>query len=191
MDMITARRRILIGQPHQVTASGAFAHFVTDMAAPLIITGSGNITVCGVNLFDENYSGISSGMKYVPIFIGENSATLSTTLTRTNASQGCSLFLIPGSVSTGGSSSVNGVDANMFGARTFAAVNGYVTVGFRNYGGNDPRNAQTILNIGSAPAAYTQYSATTLPAGTARKALVGVNNIWSDSGNITVTYWTH
>ena len=53
MDLMEARRRILIDQPHPVTLSGGLVHFQTDMDGLMQITGSGSITVCGRNLFNK------------------------------------------------------------------------------------------------------------------------------------------
>ena len=66
MDLIDARRRIIGGSPHQVTISGTHVHFVTDIAAPLEIVGSGNITVCGKNMLHVyNTSRSAAGITYI------------------------------------------------------------------------------------------------------------------------------
>lgn len=178
-----------MGQPHPVTLSGGLVHFQTNMDGLMQITGSGNTTVCGKNLFNEVYPNIST-LRYLPVYVGNTTVTMSTNMGAYG--NACNLFLLPGSVSSGASSSSNGVSASK--SRTVAAVNGYVTIGYRNSMGDgayDPRDYHVMLEVGSEVTAYEKYNGTTAAAGTARKSLVGINNVWSDSGNVTVTYWTH
>lgn len=188
MDLMTARRGIILSQPYQEVISGSLVHFAENMSAPLVILGSGNITIAGVNLFDEVYPDIAVGtIKYRPLYVGNSTVTLST-----NApySTGASLFILPGNVSSGASSNNNGVWNTR--PRTVTAINGYITIAYmiRN-GGTDPRSYNALLEIGSEVTEYDIYKGTTAPIGASRKSLLGINNIWSDTGDITVKYWTH
>lgn len=178
-------------QPHPVTLSGGLVHFQTDMDGLMQITGTGNITVCGKNLFGEVYPNIdtSATVRYRPIYIGGNvTVTLSTNIPL-NSGRGANLFLLPGNVNTGASTTNNGVIKGA--PRTTTASGGYITIGYRGYPGADPVTGHTLLEVGTSATTYEKYTGTTAPAGTARKSLVGINNVWSDSGNVTVTYWTH
>ena len=171
------------------TLSGDFIHFDATQKIPIKVDGTGNITLCGKNLFDESYPDIISGtIKYLPLFVGDNTVTMSS-----NApyGSGAKAFLLPDRVSGGASTSRNGVWSNS--AKTFKAVDGYVTIGYliRN-GTEDPRNYQYMIEIGSTPTAYEAYSGITITSGVIQKSFIGANNIWSDNGsNITVKYWTH
>ena len=99
------------------------------------------------------------------------------------------LFALAGEASSGAATGTNDVHKNQ--SRTITPINGFITIAYRDWNGVNPATADTMIEIGTAKTTFAQYTATTAPAGTARKSLVGINNIWSDSGNITVTYWTH
>lgn len=115
--------------------------------------------VLGKNLFDELYPNISTGASviYYPIYVGENTVTLSTTAPR-NTGSNHNLFLLSGNVTTGASSSANGVSSDQ--SRTVTATNGYVTIGYRTYQGVDPREYKTQLEKGSTATAYEPYTNT-------------------------------
>ena len=185
--MMGIRRSVMANGAHQATESGSLVHFSTNLEAPMEITGSGNVTVCGKNLFDENYANIGEATRYRAIFVGDNTVTMTTTNGR-GSGGGANLFLLAGSVSTGANTNTNGVWSTT--PRTVTAVNGYVTVGYRNYKGADPREANTQLEIGTSGSNYAPYSGTTSAALTGRKSLKGINNVFSDNGNtVTVKYW--
>lgn len=109
------------------------------------------------NLFDEDYTGISSSLKYVPVYVGNGSFTLSTTCPIIEGA--ATLFFLAGNVQSGASSVSNGVYKNR--PITVASSNGYVTVVYRyvSYatGSCDPRNEKTMLNTGSTALPYEPY----------------------------------
>lgn len=94
---------------------------------------------------------------YVPIFVGENAVTLSSSAP-TNTAGNANLFLLPGSVSSGASASTNGVSVGM--PRTVNAVDGYVTVAVRNHMGVNPIEYNNQLEIGSTASNYEPYKGT-------------------------------
>lgn len=108
----------------------------------------------GKNLWNEDYTNISTGIKYKPIYVGDGTFTMSSNIPQ--SSSGNSLFFLTGNVSSGASSSTNGVDASI--SRTITSTNGYVTIGYRG-GGNfiDPSGYKTQLEKGSIATTYTPY----------------------------------
>lgn len=108
------------------------------------------------NLFDEIYPNIVSDTpKYKSIYVGDGDFTLSTNCPRYTTAAAM-LFLLAGNVSGGASTAVNGVSVGI--SKTVTAVNGYVTIAYRYYPGLDPRDYQTMLNLGSTPQPYEPYS---------------------------------
>ena len=117
----------------------------------------------GENLWDEDYTGISGSLKYVPVYVGNGSFTLSTSCPAIE--RAASLFFLVGNVQTGASTVSNGVYKNR--PITVASSDGYVTVAYRyvsyQSGAADPRNEQTMLNLGSTPLPYSPYLNKTTP----------------------------
>ena len=188
--MVNARRRMLAAQPHPVTASGAWVNFSTDVSGLMQVSGDGNITSCGKNVFDEVYPGITTNpdtVQYRAVYVGANTVTVSSTI-GWSSYNARNLFALPGNVSTGASTSGNGISIEQ--PRTVTAVNGYITIGYRKRGGANPAEAQTMIEIGSTATAYEPFSGTTATAGS-REQKNGINNVWSASGSVNVTYWTH
>ena len=174
---------------------------------------------CGKNLFDEVYTDIKTTTVcvYKQIYVGSESVTMSTT-TPKGSGGGANLFLLPGSVSSGGSTSHDGVSAGI--SRTVAPVDGFITIAYRAYSGSDPRDEKTMLEYGETVTEYEPYSGMEYPvtwedsatAGTFEattgvltitapesktvqldpvqiSTLVGVNNLWTDTGGTnTVKY---
>ena len=123
-------------------------------------------TFCGVrtaNLWNEDYTGISTSLKYVPVYVGNADVTMSTTCQRT--SSGASIFLLSGNVSSGAATNTNGVWAKTGSyvetSRTASPIDGYVTVAFRTMTESgteyNPANAETMLNLGSTALPYEPY----------------------------------
>ena len=211
MELIDVRRRIMTWQPRQVTVSGNFVHFITDMAAPLIITGTGNITVCGKNIFNYNPDTVTllknnSGSQRWGHHIGPYatrfavSATLKGTETGGNfnlniATHRYGVENASSLTSFIGSSSVtnrlltgpdNAYYLEFISSYSSSSASGKAVVAAKF----DAYNIQ--VEAGSSYTAFEAYNGTTLPAGAERVSLIGVNNIWSDDGSsLTVTYWTH
>ena len=106
------------------------------------------------NIFDEIYPDIAFDVpKYISIFVGDGIYTLSSNVPKYTDS--AVLFFLGGQVSSGASTNSNGVSSDV--ARTVTAINGYVTIAYRYYQGADPRNCQTMLNVGSIAVPYEPY----------------------------------
>lgn len=114
-------------------------------------------TFCGVrtgNLWDEDYTGISGDLKYVPVFVGEGTFTLSTDTP--DYSRNAPLFLLSGNVTSGASTPVNGVYNGVSG--TTDSSNGYITIAFRLQSeSTNPMTHKTMLNSGSTALPYEPY----------------------------------
>lgn len=119
--------------------------------APVDVVG------CGVrtgNLWDEDYTGISGTLKYVPLFVGEGTFTLSTDAP--NYLGNAPLFLLSGNVTSGASTTKNGVYNGV--SRTTDSSNGYITIAFRRQSeSSDPITQKTMLNLGSTALPYEPY----------------------------------
>ena len=115
---------------------------------------------CGdktANLWDEEYTSISSEIMYRPIYVGEGYFTMSTTCSQTQSST-ATLFFLSGNVSSGASTSSTGVWEGR--SLTKQSVDGYVTVAYRRYVGDnasDPLKNHTMLNTGGTALPYEPY----------------------------------
>lgn len=106
------------------------------------------------NLWDEDYTGISGDLKYVPVYVGDGSFTMSTDTP--NYSSNAPLFLLSGNVTSGASTPVNGVYNGV--SRTAVSSNGYITIAFRRQSEpTSPITHNTMLNTGSSPLPYEPY----------------------------------
>lgn len=205
--MIDLRRQIIINQPHQQTAAGTLVTIQTDLSAPLEITGSGNITVCGKNLF--NREAVTHG-KYI-----NSSGGISNTPSGYDWCTTDYIPVLPGNVITytgfttvGASPQSAWYKADKTLLSVFKQVycaeqaifitppaNAYfVRFSIQFPGTNNPNIWDpSIFAVmqGEQAVDHTPFNGSTLPAGTARDSLTGINNIWSDAGSVSVTYWTH
>lgn len=209
MGMMEIRRAIQLSQPHPVTLSGGLVHFETDMAGFIQLTGTGNITICGKNLFDKTAAiqgkYINSSGAIVNAPSGYNWSI--TDYLPVSDAQKIRYWRI-------GSSGSSPYSAWYTADKTLISTWKQSTTTNSNnpegYVKEVPSNAAFVrmsilfnnineniamIIIGdeyiSGVSEYMAYTGTTIPAGTPRKSLVGINNIWSDSGNVKVTYWTH
>lgn len=202
MDLMEARRRILIGQPHPVTLSGGLVHFQTDVDGLMQITGTGNITVCEFNLFDKTAVTAKRYLDTAGNLVTNDYWNITDYIPVSGA--GSIRYWRIGS--SGNAPQCAWYDANKNLISTWkhydctekTRPDGYVqtvpaNAAFARMSINNPGIETAVIVYGSdAVSGYTAYTGTTAPAGTARKSLVGINNIWSDDGSdITVTYWTH
>ena len=203
MDMMEVWHGAAMAQPHPVTLSGGLVHFQTDMDGLMQITGTGNITVCGRNLFDVNtlsaeYQYIDSSGNYVA---SNPTAGWRTTLyipvsglEKITYSGITTPGIAPYSAFFKADKSVHSTFKQATGTNTVSVPSGAAYVVFpliqRQSGTVTDGNSFTLY-AGEDMSGYAAYTGTTAAAGTPRKSLVGINNVWSDSGNITVTYWTH
>ena len=105
------------------------------------------------NLWDEDYTGISSSIKYVQMHVGEGLFTLSTTAPMQGETS-AALFLLAGNVSSGASGSAKVYLGNPL---TVTAIDGYVTVAFRGLTTVNPADYDTMLNSGSTALPYSPY----------------------------------
>jgi hypothetical protein len=160
------------------------------------VTGLQNINVCGKNLFDENYENISSTLIYKPFYVGNGTFTLSTT-TPLNTGNNANLFFLSGNVSTGASTSSNGVYINN--SRQVQSVNGYVTIAYRNLQSVDPTDYNTQLEKGSTATTYEPYTGNTYEVNLGKNLISSVaksgNRLFfnggSDAGTGTVKAGTY
>lgn len=115
------------------------------------------LTHTGKNLWPDPYDPVPVRAPYYkPVFVGDNTVTLSTTMPK-NTSNSTNLFLLAGIQTGGAVSGTNGVSANT--PRTVTAIDGYVTVCYRNADGVDPRDYNTQLEIGDAATDFEAYQA--------------------------------
>ena len=115
-------------------------------------------TRSGKNLFDEIYENISTNIIYRPIEVGSGTFTMSCNIPQNN--NGASIFLLPGNVSSGVSTSSNGVYINH--SITQTSINGYVTVAYRIMDYN-PSDYDVMLEQGSTATSYEPYGAMPSP----------------------------
>lgn len=117
------------------------------------------INAHGKNWFDEVYPNTTGSLKYKAIYIGDGTFTCSYSVP--HQSNNVSLiYFLPGNVSTGASNGVNQVDAEY--PRTVTAVNGYVTIAYRNgnsigLSGKIPENYNCMIEKGSTATEYEPY----------------------------------
>lgn len=118
---------------------------------PIMPQGTGERTG---NLWDEEYPNISGTIRYIPLYVGEGSFTLSTTTPY--AAGVANVFLLSGNVSSGASTSNNG--AWLKHKVTAQSDDGYITVAYRHYTNTaSPADCKTMLNLGSTPLPYEPY----------------------------------
>lgn len=112
------------------------------------------------NLFDEKYEGIDDeydlniAVIYKSINVGAGVFTLSTNTPKTSEDY-CNILFAPGIVDSGVISSINGVSVGN--PKTFTSINGYITIGYRNYNGVNPKLYRTQLERGNTATGYEPY----------------------------------
>lgn len=112
----------------------------------------------GENLWDEEYPNISGTIRYIPLYVGNGSFTLSTTTPYDSSV--ANLFLLSGNVSSGASTAGNGAWLNH--NVTAQSDSGYITIAYRIYTGTtSPADCKTMLNLGSTAKPYSTYNRTT------------------------------
>lgn len=125
------------------------------------ITGwtGAKVTRTGKNLWKNEYPDISgsSRVTYYPVYVGNNPVTVSTDAPG-NSADIANLFALPGNVNTGANSNMNGVKNDT--PRTVTPIDGYITIGARNYNSLDPREYHTQVEIGTATS-YEPYQGRT------------------------------
>lgn len=148
------------------TASGESPLVIPDSAEEKILdfrlTGNTQqVSTTGAQLLDKdtfffNPPTTFDQLNYYPFNIGDKECTLSTTCPI--SSNVANLFLLPGNVDKGASSSVNGVGFGV--SRTAKSQDGYVTIALRTNGDNpyNPLDYDIMLNYGSAATSYEPYT---------------------------------
>ena len=189
------------------TASGAIATFNTDLTENLVSVkcqivakqASGtpspdnplpittytemNLSHCGKNLFDESYPSIGT-LKYMSIFVGNGTFTMSTDLpTRTDTY--ANLFFLANQVSSGADSALNGVYNNR--PVTVTSTDGYVTIAYR-YDQYNPRDYHTQIEHGTTATTYEPYNATTANIPFGQTVANGVLDITTGKLRVTSGY---
>lgn len=123
----------------------------TPLASIAIEGAAGGVGDPTANLFGEVYPGLNTTIKYTPVQVGEGTFTLSTDIEGPLNKNGC-IFFLAGNVATGANYNVNGVVDGT--PRTVTAEDGYVTIGYRQWGTGNPATAHTMLNAGAEPLPY-------------------------------------
>ena len=106
------------------------------------------------NLWNENYTDISVTIYYLPLYVGSQVVTMSTT-TPLTSNGFANLFLIAGQASSGATTDDHGVYSGR--SLTVRPVNGYVTIAYRIYENVNPQNYDTMLNEGNIALPYEPY----------------------------------
>ena len=124
---------------------------VPSPTSPVMPQGTGDRTG---NLWDEEYPNISGTTRYIPLYVGEGSFTLSTTTPYDL--QVANLFLLSGNVSSGASTPNNGAWLNH--NVTAQSDSGYITIAYRHYvNTTSPAECKTMLNTGSTAIPYEPW----------------------------------
>ncbi len=121
----------------------------------------------GKNLFNKATFDFSTSttLKYVPIYVGDGTFTMSTPDFGVETS--ANLFFLAGSVDTGANSRINGVWTNN--AITQTAIDGYVTVATRTGSSalnKNPADYSWQIEVGSTATSYEPYHIGTYTDGT-------------------------
>lgn len=110
----------------------------------------------GKNLFAGFPQSPGYSLRYYSLNIGNGTFTMSTTMPLQADNSSSNLFILPGQVETGASSSRNGVSIGI--PRTVDSVDGYITIAYRNANGVDPADYNIQIEQGSIATAYEPYS---------------------------------
>lgn len=122
---------------------------------PIIGWSECKVTRCGKNIFDNVYQDITSTIQYRHIKVNNGTYTMSSNcpLSSSNSSN---IFFLAGYVTSGASTSTNGVSNGV--PRTVTTNDGYITVGYRSAGNVNPANYESQIENGSTATAYAPYT---------------------------------
>ena len=121
-----------------------------------VTTGRQVVSVCKKNLFNGIYPNIvNNTTKYISLYVGDGTFTMSSNVPLPSNDPYASLFFITGQATSGASTSGNGVYLNR--PITISSTNGYVTIGYRIYGGINPEDYQTQVEKGNQATTYEEY----------------------------------
>jgi hypothetical protein len=136
---------ITVGVKGQSSQSGT-----PSPSNPVDVNGVGERTG---NLWDEDYTDISSSIKYKAVYVGNGEFTLSTQ-TPIYGGATAMLFFLAGDVSSGASGDNKVYEDN---PKTVTSINGYVTIAYRTVYNINPQDYSTMLNSGSTALPYEPY----------------------------------
>lgn len=190
MGVIDMRRQIILNQPHPVTLSGGLVHFETDFPGLMQVTGTGDIHATGKNLIDDSKR-YSAGVGY-SLYIGSTGTGYDNYLKAGTYWLSIEFF--------------NGVCYAMYYRRSgdsavmlWSANSGTSSKTFTllqdglyrfNLMSATPSNVGNCILSVADDTGYESYNGVIGSAGQIRQ-LRGINNVWSTSGEVSVTYWTH
>lgn len=119
---------------------------------PVDVNGVGERTE---NLWDEDYTNISSDIYYKPVYVGDfEIVTVSSTIPLSSQNF-ASLFALGGQQSSGASTGDNGVYSGR--SMSVHPVDGYITIAYRNANGVNPQDYDTMVNKGRTALPYEPY----------------------------------
>ena len=205
------RHRLMLGAPHTAAASGAVAHFTTDMAAPIRVTVGGGavpdaaaVTRCGKNMFDmahaDQYDAHIRNDSGTVVSDSGNSYTRGYTPVKPSTTYTFSGF----------------ADRNAYAKRIYMFKQDKTWI--RRTSGFHSRTSYTFttdsncywlqfqlqrasiedmsgIQLEEADSAtdYEAYTAQEVTGATigALRSAAGVNNVFSDAGDVSVEYWTN
>ena len=191
MELIERKKRIIMAQPHQVTESGSIVHFQTDMVAPIEITGSGDVTICGKNFIDDSkrYQQAAGYSLYIGATgTGYNIFLKAGTYRFTADMKNNASYDLYYRKSDGQAVIIWHKEDKVTTATFTLPADGMYRFNF---------TSATASNVGDCcvsladDTGYETYNGVTSSTLTGRKSLNGINNVFSNSGNVTVKYWTH
>ena len=206
MDMMEVWHGAAMAQPHPVTLSGGLVHFQTDMDGLMQIAGSGNIHSTGYNVWDEQTQ------------VGrlEQDGSINTAITNRlvtsliDVTPGEKYCFYQGIYTNRGRAAFYNSNGGLLSYLSDFPANAddYIRYGNAVYTiFTVPTNAihmrvclnsaygvtynkNISVNHPHTSIAYYPYSGIVGTQGN-RKQINGINNVWSNSGSVTVTYWTH
>ena len=191
MDMME-RHRMIEAQPHTATASGGVAVFETDVAGNISVTGSGNITVAGRNLYDKSQS---TANKFIQSTGAEKDSTTGWSISPYVKVAGLDKITYMGLTVVGtapysawydSSKTLISTFKQATGRNAITVPSGAAFVRFSIMKGDTTDQDDFAVMPGETSAAFEAYIGTS-----SQVSRAGYNTVWSDSGDISVTYWTH
>ena len=191
---------MMLGAPHQETASGRMASFITDIVAPITCNASGSVTRCGKNLFDYSTANIRSGYirndsgnevsdsggsynrSYIPVTPGK-----AYTLSGYSSSASKRFYWYKADKTWISRTSANSAMGGVTNTAPANAAYMQVQLGKAETAGW----ANVQIEEGSTVTAFEAYSEQTVTIENIGdlKSAVGINHVWTDANSIEVKYW--
>ena len=195
MDLIARKKALLMAQPHPVILSNvSVANFSTDITGVMEITGSGNIITSGSNMIDDSKRLVSS----TSVYIGNTTNGYAIPLKAGTYTFSCEIaddvnyYAYIREQNASSAQMIWGISGHTTSASFTLASNGIYRINiYLSSGINKNKVGRAWLNYGGTAEAYATYTGEKSAVLIGRKSVPGTNNVWSDSGNITVKYWTH